>query len=50
MKEWLREYAAGAGWELYRVAISPFFEGTSFSRFFSSWFCVFFHACNLLFS
>jgi hypothetical protein len=32
MKEWLREYAAGAGWELYRVAMSPFFEGTSFSR------------------
>jgi hypothetical protein len=40
MKEWLREYAAGAGWELYRVAISPFFEGTSFSRYFlfSYWF------------
>jgi potassium large conductance calcium-activated channel subfamily M alpha protein 1 len=34
MKEWLREYTAGAGWELYRVEISPFFAGTSFSRFF----------------
>ena len=33
MKEWMREYTAGAGWELYRVAMSPFFEGTSFSRF-----------------
>ena len=32
MKSWLREYTAGAGWELYRVTMSPFFEGTSFSR------------------
>ena len=32
MKQWLREYVGGAGWELYRVEMSPFFEGTSFSR------------------
>jgi potassium large conductance calcium-activated channel subfamily M alpha protein 1 len=39
MKEWLREYTAGAGWELYRVAISSFFEGTSFSRCFCLYNC-----------